>query len=114
MVLAPPQPGDDGTPFVNWHLQGLLLPAYHQLYYIGLRVTVRPTFAWMDPSVTLSSGGYLNWGTLMPGNISEPNNRVPPEDCGVANYTQSLSGVWGWADINCGRQLISICKILRT
>ena len=95
------------------HLQGLLLPAYHQLYYIGLRVTVRPTFAWMDPSVTLSSGGYLNWGTLMPGNISEPNNRVPPENCGVANFTERYNGAFGWSDTQCNITAPFMCRMAR-
>jgi hypothetical protein len=37
----------------------------------------------------------------------------PREYCGVANFTQSYSTLWGWANSFCDNTLISICRIRR-
>ncbi len=45
--------------------------------------------------------------------LGEPNNfDFPPESCAGCNYTESLkTGAWGWADTNCTRQHIVMCRI---
>jgi hypothetical protein len=81
-------------------------------YWIGLKVKQRPDFGWMDPiAPPLDATAYQHWGQLN-GVAVEPDNReTPPEDCAVANYTEAYGGAWGWADVNCERQFISLCKI---
>ena len=81
-------------------------------YWLGLKVTARPSFGWLDPvAPPLDTDAYQHWGQL-DGMQVEPNNReLPPEDCVVANVSQAYGGAWGWADVNCGFSFISICKI---
>jgi hypothetical protein len=33
--------------------------------------------------------------------------------CGVGNFSESVAGVWGWADQDCNAQHIFICEIRR-
>jgi hypothetical protein len=44
---------------------------------------------------------------------SEPNNKDAPEDCAVANYTESYDNVFGWADTNCANKFVFMCKLIR-
>jgi hypothetical protein len=37
----------------------------------------------------------------------------PREYCGLGNFTQSYSTLWGWANSNCENTFISICRIRR-
>jgi hypothetical protein len=46
-----------------------------------------------------------------PGNAPEPNNANPPEDCAVANFTETNQGAWGWADTRCNEQYVYMCKV---
>ncbi len=67
------------------------------------------TCRWLErPAAAL---GYQHWGA--PGTkAAEPNNRVPPELCVVANASQTYSDAWGWADTSCGGTFPFICKLL--
>jgi hypothetical protein len=101
--------------FVNG---GFVFPAFHKVYWIGLvtNSTAWPKFRWVDSTPTLGLGirGYEAWGTYMPGSSPEPNNfPAPPELCGVANATQPMLGVWGWADANCiSTRAAFMCELL--
>ncbi len=53
----------------------------------------------------------LNLSALVAaGGEMEPNNKFGGEVCGACNYTEAFSGVWGWADSQCGRNLSFICE----
>jgi hypothetical protein len=92
--------------------QGFLLPFYHGNYWVGLRAIGWPTFGWVDPNVPNPGGDqYVHWGAA--GSGSEPDNLLPQENCGAANYTISYDGVWGWADTRCSNSFVSICRVMR-
>lgn len=55
----------------------------------------------------------MHWGTDVPDGTPEPNNLYPPESCSTANYSQTYSGVWGWADQSCFKNVSIMCKIKR-
>jgi hypothetical protein len=79
---------------------------------MGLRAIGWPSFAWVDPTVAVpSSETYAHWGTN--GNVSEPDNAFPQENCAVANFTEAFDGVWGWADTRCSNNFIFVCKVIR-
>jgi hypothetical protein len=81
-------------------------------YWIGLQVEQRPDFGWMDPTAPpLDASAYQHWGQVNGVTVEPDNREMPPEDCAVANYTEVYGGAWGWADVNCGRHFISMCKI---
>jgi hypothetical protein len=71
-------------------------------------------FGWFD-GTSPESNVYFGWGTYVEGNMAsqEPNNKPPPEDCGVANLTQSITGLYGWSDTDCTAQYPFACEISR-
>ncbi len=95
-------------------MQGALIPEYHLNYWMGLKNAGSwPNFTWMDPfAVGPNSTTYEHWGKGEGFDFpAEPNNFESPEDCGVANYTQSFDGVWGWSDGSCKQKFVFLCKI---
>jgi hypothetical protein len=99
--------------------QGILLPAYHTFYWMGLNTSAWPSFTWLDRSPAPDyNSTYTHWG-LSP--TPEPNNRPnPPELCAGANISQAFSTLpnnsapaWGWSDANCTLSFNFICMILR-
>jgi hypothetical protein len=48
-----------------------------------------------------------------PINSREPNNMFPPEECAVANYTETFKRAWGWADVRCNDKFVYMCKTIR-
>lgn len=54
---------------------------------------------------------YKRWGVYQPLSSPEPNNKFPPEDCAVANFSQATSGVASWSDTNCFGNFAFMCKI---
>jgi hypothetical protein len=59
----------------------------------------------------LDGEAYTHWG--INGTRPEPNNQFPSEDCGAATALQIFDDAWGWADTNCNKKLVYICKMLR-
>ncbi len=92
---------------------GYLLPTYHKHYYIGAKIKARPDWTWMDPLTAWNESSYKHWGTYTVDGSAEPNNKEPPEDCAVANYTESYGNVFGWADTRCENKFIFICRLIR-
>jgi hypothetical protein len=45
----------------------------------------------------------------------EPYTAVgqPRELCGAANFSQSYSTLWGWADASCDNTFVSVCRMRR-
>ncbi len=37
----------------------------------------------------------------------------PPEECAVANYTETFKKAWGWADVRCNDKFVYMCKTIR-
>jgi hypothetical protein len=92
---------------------GWLLPGFHSAYWLGYQSNASyvSTFVALDSSVKAKSN-YTNWGSYMPGNISEPNNLLyPPETCSVANHTQRANGTWRWSDTGCGLRFAYVCRM---
>ena len=56
---------------------GYLMPTYHQIYWMGLRVNgSRPKFGWLDPTVDPPSyRTYSHWGTNATTNMHLNVNR---------------------------------------
>jgi hypothetical protein len=71
-------------------------------------------FGWFD-GTSPESSGYSGWGTYVEGRVAteEPNNKPSPQDCGVANLTQAIAGLYGWADADCAMQYPFVCEISR-
>jgi hypothetical protein len=72
-----------------------------------------PPRRWIDRLPDPSPDNYQHWGTMMPGNLPEPNNLNSPESCVMANVSQMYSGAWGWSDENCYMNTTVMCKIPR-
>ena len=94
----------------------VLFPFYHIAYWMGL-VSGRPgatwpNFTWTDPFAEGPSASiYEHWGKGDSEVGPEPNNSEPPQDCGLANYSQSYDAVWGWADAFCKEPHVFMCKM---
>lgn len=96
--------------------QGFLIPDYHKAYWMGMTsATTAPQadFKLMDPYAKPGKTVYKHWGTMQPGNIPEPNNRMGGEFCATGNYSQSYANAWGWSDTKCGERFPSICIVRR-
>ena len=97
--------------------RGFLLPKFHQIYWMGLRVNgSRPKFGWLDPTVDPPSyRTYSHWGTNATTNMTEPQEQTPPESCGAARYYLGFDTpfAWGWADEPCNQTYIFMCRITR-
>ncbi len=104
--------------------QGSLLPNYHKFYWMGLQTGILgarwPNFTWLDHENAIYVGDYQHWGVLQPGNVLEPNNLVPSEDCAGSNLTMGIikldktwgmDGIGGWADHNCQEEYVYICEV---
>jgi hypothetical protein len=96
---------------------GAMLPGYHKFYWLGLNTSKWPAFSWVDSSPMPANpwsgyqvGAYNHWGYYMPQNVIEPNDKMPPENCAGANYTEAWGGAWGWADTNCKVVYPFMCK----
>ena len=73
-------------------------------------------WTYIDPTNKLNSSAYQNWGMGSPSDQSfgpEPNNALGDEKCGGANFTQTREDAAGWADAQCSRQYIFMCRLLR-
>lgn len=95
-------------------LQGVLIPEFHQNYWMGLRSSGQwPNFTWIDPYARgPSADTYQHWGKGAGEEVPpEPNNLEAPEECGLGNYSQSFDAVWGWGDAGCMQRHIFMCKI---
>jgi hypothetical protein len=44
------------------------------------------------------------------GTRAEPNNLIEPEQCAVANFSQTVNKAWGYADANCGQKFVFMCR----
>jgi hypothetical protein len=91
--------------------KGILMPGFHKFYWMGLRAAVWPNFAWIDRTAGVEID-YSHWGTLNDGS-KEPNNAMPPELCGLGNYSLSFGGVWGWSDTACSNSFPFMCRMLK-
>jgi hypothetical protein len=89
---------------------GGLIGRYHQAYWLGLTSTdgAWPKFAWLEKTTPPPTGrAYTHWGT------GDPDNGMPPEFCGVANFTTAYGNAYGWQDSVCERSLPYVCKVNR-
>ena len=103
-------------------MQGLLIPKFHQNYWMGLLpnssvdATPKPWY-WIDRynPAPGGNGTYSGWGVLMdpPASIPEPNNYLGDENCSVGNWSEAAGTPpnWGWADTQCNRTFVNICRM---
>ena len=105
--------------FIN---SGYLLPVFHKVYWMGLvsNNDAWPAFSWIDRNVPnpQESSAYNHWGTYKFESYSspEPNNGEFPENCAVANFSESYGfpSAWGWADVSCANaKAVVVCRRLR-
>jgi hypothetical protein len=103
------------------HPQGLLIPKFHKLYWLGLIPNASiteppPQWVWYDqynpaPSITT----YEGWGLLQdpPALVPEPNDYTGAENCVVGNFSQAAGdgAPWGWADARCNGSYVNICRM---
>jgi hypothetical protein len=68
---------------------------------------------WIDKTPDPRPETYDHWGVTVPGGVQEPDNAFPPEACATANWTESYTGVWGWADQSCYKNVSLMCKVKR-
>jgi hypothetical protein len=102
--------------------QGLLIPKFHQNYWMGLlpntsiNTTPQPWY-WIDQynPAPGDNGTYSAWGVLQdpPANIPEPNNYLGDENCSVGNWSEAAGTPpnWGWADVQCNGTFVNICRM---
>lgn len=63
---------------------------------------------------TMPGPPYSNWGLMQPQNSAEPNGRLGPELCLVANSSQAgQMGTAAWADASCLRRFPFMCRVMR-
>jgi hypothetical protein len=91
--------------------QGLIIPAYHTSYWMGLSVPMGlawPDFEWVTPDIPGPASPYLNWG--FPAQGPEPNE--PGTGCAVAvgETARGSPTGWGWGDASCGESHFFICR----
>jgi hypothetical protein len=88
--------------------QGYLLPKYHQSYWMGLRATQWPNFAWIDNTVRKTS--YQHWGQY-PDGSREPKSRQ--NTCGAGSYALADEEAWGWSAQSCSQGMPYMCRIIQ-
>ena len=107
MHVCPPPP-----PPLPALVQGLLIPAYHNSYWMGLRIGPElqwPEFRWLSPETPGPASPYLHWG--FPAEGPEPNQ--PGSGCALAvgaTARGSPTG-WGWGDAACEDPHFFVCKV---
>jgi hypothetical protein len=47
-----------------------------------------------------------------PGQVTEPDNAAGSEFCAVANASEPMNGIWGWADTSCATSAPFLCEVL--
>jgi hypothetical protein len=92
---------------------GPMADSAHRPKTAGAYQRTRPDWIWLNPLVTWNETSYKHWGVYSVDGSAEPNNKDPPEDCAVANYTEAYDNVFGWADTNCANKFIFMCKLIR-
>ncbi len=113
---TPPHPTPPHPTPPHFYLQGFLIPDFHKAYWVGLSsasLAPQADFKSMDPYAKPARNVYMHWGTMQPGNIREPNNRMGGENCATANYSQTFANAWGWSDTKCNERFPSICIVRR-
>jgi hypothetical protein len=95
-------------------VQGCLIPPAHSAYWIGLTTNDEPKDAnswfWLDHTPSPNPNNYVHWGTRKPVGLPEPANYLGAEVCGVANFSESYAGTWGWASQQCNQNLAYMCE----
>jgi hypothetical protein len=98
--------------------QGMLVPRFHRMYWMGLRsgVDTWPVYRWLDPYVPDPSArnGYTNWGSTIASDGSfslEPSN--PSALCGGGSWPMQRGSppAWGWAGEDCSAARVFICRV---
>ena len=98
---------------------GYWFPTNFRFYWMGLKATNWPAFRWVDRMFNAPSAkDYRNWGNYMePGKqpVGEPyyTPGTPPQLCAGGNFTESIGGVFGWADAICTDKYQAICRVQR-
>jgi hypothetical protein len=84
--------------------QGVLIPAYHQWYWLGIEAAQWPKFTSLDKSIPSPSRlTYQHWAD------GQPNTN---QSCGAASMALSYGNAWGWMDADCSWTGPVICKTL--
>lgn len=97
-------------------LQGYLLPAFHKVYWLGLKSEVLPAFSWIDKLIPgPNATSYRQWGTYIEGSLTESEPYGDTETCAVANSTQAFGSTqavqpWGWASQDCEARHTYLCR----
>ena len=98
---------------------GFWFPTNFQFYWMGLKATNWPTFAWSDKMVPgPNATSYRHWGTFtMPGAtpVGEPYSMPgqAQQMCAGGNFSQIYGNAAGWADEDCGTEHPALCKVQR-
>ncbi len=93
------------TEVEQWFIrQGVIIPTYHQMYWLGLMAYEWPRFLPLDKSLPVPSRiTYQHWGD------NRPN---ATEQCAGAHVNLAYGNAWGWLDINCAAKGVALCRSL--
>jgi hypothetical protein len=84
--------------------QGVLIPSYHQLYWLGLTTYNWPNFQTLDKSLPQPSRlSYTHWAE------SEPKDG---QQCAGAHVNLAYGNAWGWMDADCSSKGVALCRAL--
>ncbi len=81
---------------------------------MGLQSPEKPygTWTWLDSAPAPGKRSYTHWGTSIPDNKREPDQRFT---CVTANASEAFEDplAWGWSDDTCDMALPFMCKRAR-
>jgi hypothetical protein len=109
--LIPPQSTTPLSGIARAPPQNILIPEYHQYYWMGLYLNGSMGWAWVDPTAPGPEGVYAKWGTTAEGNQRPFNQQY---QCAGGNWSESVGDkntvVWGWAEDDCGVEHTFLCR----
>ncbi len=83
---------------------GVLIPAYHQWYWLGIEAAQWPKFTSIDKSIPSPSRlTYQHWAD------GQPNTN---QACAAVAASLAYGGAWGWLDADCNWKGAVVCKTL--
>lgn len=93
------------TEVEQWFIrQGVLIPSFHQMYWLGLVAYEWPKFLPLDKSLPPPSRiTYQHWAD------NRPN---ATQQCAGAHVNLASGNAWGWLDVSCSTKAVVLCRSL--
>ena len=98
----------------------MLLPTFHQRYWLGLAAVSWPDFRWLDglpgpaaQNLSATSSGVSSYGHWAELALEWWEPDEPLQLCATASFAHSYNGSWGWTDEQCDEAALPfMCKLI--